>query len=83
MLAFGLNADAAFALLVWHSQRSNRKVHAIAADLMVHVHEDGLSGSGLRLAIDRIFTNGVTPKKRRAISSRPATSNGLPSAGEK
>jgi hypothetical protein len=47
------------------------------------VHEDGLSGSGLRLAIDRIFTNGVTPKKRRAISSRPATSNGLPSAGEK
>jgi ANTAR domain len=78
MLTFGLNADAAFALLVWHSQRSNRKVHAIAADLLAHLHEDGLSGNGLRLAMDRILTNGVTPKKRRAISSRPATSNGLP-----
>jgi hypothetical protein len=82
MLAFGLNADAAFALLVWHSQRSNRKVHAIAADLMVHVCDDALSGNGLRLAMDRILTNGVTPKKRRAISSRPATSNGLPSVGK-
>jgi hypothetical protein len=82
MLAFGLNADAAFALLVWHSQRSNRKVHAIAADLMVHVCDDALSGNGLRLAMDRILTNGLTPKKRRAISSRPATSNGLPSVGK-
>jgi hypothetical protein len=63
MLAFGLNADAAFALLVWHSQRSNRKVHAIAADLMAHLHEDGLSGNGLRLAMDRFLSNGVTPSK--------------------
>jgi hypothetical protein len=63
MLAFGLNADAAFALLVWHSQRSNRKVQAIAADLMAHLHEDGLSGNGLRLAMDRFLNNGVTPSK--------------------
>ena len=75
MLTFGLNADAAFALLVWHSQRSNRKVHAIAADLVAHLHEDGLSRNGLRLAMDRILTNGVTPKKRRALSSPLATSN--------
>jgi hypothetical protein len=80
MLAFGLNADAAFALLVWHSQRSNRKVHAIAADLMVHVCEDALSGNGLRLAMDRILTNGVTPKKRRTLSCPSATSNAPPSA---
>jgi hypothetical protein len=59
MLAFGLNADAAFALLVWHSQRSNRKVHTIAADLLAHLHEAGLSGNGLRLAMDRILNNGV------------------------
>jgi PAS domain-containing protein len=63
MLAFGLNADAAFALLVWHSQRSNRKVHTIAADLLAHLHEAGLSGNGLRLAMDRILNNGVTPSK--------------------
>jgi hypothetical protein len=55
MLAFELNADAAFALLVWHSQRSNRKLHAIAADLLAHLHKDGLSSNNLRLAIDRIL----------------------------
>ena len=79
MLAFGLNADAAFALLVWHSQRSNRKVHAIAAELLAHLHEDGLSGNGLRLAMDRIL-NGVTPNKRRRLSSPPAISNAPQSA---
>ncbi len=75
MLTFGLNADAAFALLVWHSQRSNRKVHAIAADLLSHLHEAGLSRNGLRLAMDRILTNGATPSKPRRLSSPPATSN--------
>jgi len=58
MLTFGLKADAAFALLVWHSQRSNRKVHVIAADLVAHLHGDGLSGNRLRLAMERILTNG-------------------------
>lgn len=71
MLTFGLNVDAAFALLVWHSQRSNRKVHAIAADLVAHLDEDGLSGNGLRLAMERILTNGEAQEKRRA--SAPPT----------
>ena len=71
MLTFGLNADAAFALLVWHSQRSNRKVHAIAADLLAHLHQDGLSSNGLRLAIDRLLNNGEAPKKQPA--SAPPT----------
>ena len=70
MLTFGLNADAAFALLVWNSQRSNRKVHAIAADLVAHLHEDGLSGNGLRLAMERILTNGEAREKRRASGPR-------------
>ena len=71
MLTFGLSADAAFALLTWHSQRSNRKVRAIAADLMAHVHEDELSGQRLRLAMERILTNGEVREKRRA--SAPPT----------
>jgi len=66
MLTFGLTADTAFALLTWHSQRSNRKVHAIAADLMAHVHEDELSGQRLRLTMERILTNGEVRKRRRA-----------------
>ena len=64
MLAFALDADAAFALLVWHSQCSNRKVHTIAADVMAHVQEDELSGQPLRIAIDRILANGKAPRKR-------------------
>ena len=71
MLTFGLNADAAFALLVWHSQRSNRKVHSIAADLLAHLQEDGLSGNRLRLGIDRLLNNGEAPKKHPA--SAPPT----------
>jgi hypothetical protein len=61
MLAFGIDADAAFALLVRHSQRSNRKLHSVAADVMAHVQHDGLSGQSLRLDMDRILTNGRTP----------------------
>lgn len=64
MLTFGLTADAAFALLAWHSKRSNRKVHAIAADLMFRVCKDELSGHRLRLAMDCILTNGETRKRR-------------------
>jgi ANTAR domain len=71
MLTFGLDAEAAFAHLVWHSQRSNRKVHSIAADLLAHLHEDGLGGNGLRLAIDRVLNNGEAPKKQPA--SAPPT----------
>jgi len=71
MLTFGLSEDAAFALLTWHSQRSNRKVRAIAADLMAHAHEDQLSGQRQRLAIERILTNGEAREKRRA--SAPPT----------
>jgi hypothetical protein len=69
MLTFGLSADAAFALLTWHSQRSNRKVHAIAADLMAHVHEHEVSAQRLRLAIERILTNGEAREKRRASAT--------------
>ena len=70
MLTFGLTADAAFALLTWHSQRSNRKVREIAADLMARVHEDELSGQRLRLAMERILTNGEAREKRRAPAPR-------------
>jgi hypothetical protein len=68
MLTFGLTADAAFALLTWHSQRSNRKVREIAADLMAHMHEEELSGQRLRLTMERILTNGQARKGRRAYA---------------
>jgi len=70
MLTFGLSADAAFALLTWHSQRSNRKVREIAADLMARVHEDEFGGQRIRLAMERILTNSEAREKRRA-SAQP------------
>ena len=88
MLTFGLSADAAFALLTWHSQRSNRKVRAIAADLMAHVHEDELSGQRLRLAMERILTNGevresavLPPHQRHAERLASGLTCGLIRAG--
>jgi hypothetical protein len=64
MLAYGLDADAAFALLKRHSQCSNRKLHAIAADVVDQVREDELSSRRLRLALDRILANGHKPDSR-------------------
>ena len=56
MLAYHLDADAAFALLSWHSQHSNRKVHAIAADLVGTLPVDDVSGEKLRNTLDRVLT---------------------------
>jgi ANTAR domain len=49
MLAYHLDdADAAFALLVWHSQQSNRTLHTIADELVARVSADGLVGRDVR-----------------------------------
>lgn len=73
MLAFGLDADAAFALLKWHSQCSNRKLHSIAADLVYHVREDELSGPNLRVALERILASGHKPDSNRAGTIKVST----------
>ena len=72
MLAFGLSTMLAFALLIWHSQRRNSKVRP-SPPTMAHVQEDEFSGHRLRLrlAMERILTNGEAREKRRAYA--PAT----------
>jgi len=61
MLAYHLDADAAFALLCWHSQRSNRKLHAIAATVMAGIVSDGLPSTSLRQALDKMLAGPAEP----------------------
>jgi hypothetical protein len=63
MLAHRIDADAAFALLVWNSQKRNQKVHVIAAEL-VGQFADGLGDCNQRLLIDRVISGqsrGLVP----------------------
>ena len=55
MLAYHLDADAAFALLCWHSQRTNRKLHVVASTVMSGIVSDGLPSTSLRNAIDKLL----------------------------
>ncbi len=55
MFAYQVDADAAFALLVWHSQHSNRKLSSIAASVVTSVSSQALASSDLRTALDRIM----------------------------
>jgi len=55
MLAYHLDADAAFALLCWHSQRTNRKLHLIAATVVAGIASDGLPDTSLRHALDKML----------------------------
>ncbi|GAA3634122.1 ANTAR domain-containing protein [Microlunatus ginsengisoli] len=61
MLAYHIDADAAFALLAWHSQHTNRKVHAIAQSVVATVTTDGLPDTHLRTALDRILAETTDP----------------------
>jgi len=58
MLAYHLDEDAAFALLTWNSQQTNRKLHAVAATLMAAIQADGLPTAGLKVSLDRIMARG-------------------------
>lgn len=55
MLAYHLDEDAAFALLAWNSQQTNRKLHAVAGTLMAAIQADGLPTADLKVSLDRIM----------------------------
>ena len=55
MLAYHLDAAAAFSLLAWHSQHSNRKLHTIASTLMASIASNGLPTTNLRPMLDRVL----------------------------
>ena len=60
MLGYGVDADTAFALLVSHSQLSNRKLHAVAAQLVESIRLQPLA-RGLRETLDFILQRQDSP----------------------
>ncbi len=54
MLVYGLDAEAAFALLSWQSQRSNIKLRDLAGRLVAAVGGDTQASAGLRQRLDEI-----------------------------
>ncbi|MFC5729952.1 MULTISPECIES: PAS and ANTAR domain-containing protein [Nocardioides] len=55
MLAYGLDADAAFAMLRWWSRNRNVKVRELAARLVGVVQEGGIGFADLRLRVDGLL----------------------------
>ena len=56
MLAYDLNADAAFGLLSRHSQNTNRKLYTVASTVMASISADRMPTTSLRGTLDRILT---------------------------
>jgi anti-anti-sigma factor len=54
MLVYGLDADAAFSLLSWQSQRSNIKLRDLAERLVAVVGGDALASAAIRQRLDEI-----------------------------
>ncbi len=54
MLVYGLDADAAFALLSWQSQRENVKLRDLAKRLVAVVAGDSVTSVALRQRLDKV-----------------------------
>ncbi len=74
MLVYGLNAEAAFALLSWQSQRSNIKLRELAERLVAAVGGDAQASATLRQRLDEIVYS-------LPASPRPASPATAPRSG--
>ena len=74
MLAYGLDADAAFAMLRWWSRNRNVKVRDLAARLVGVAQEGGAAFADLRLRVDALLhdlTEEPSNGYRRNMSEHP------------
>ncbi|HWJ67786.1 MAG TPA: PAS and ANTAR domain-containing protein [Nocardioides sp.] len=62
MLGYGLDADAAFAMLKWWSRNRNVKVRAVADRLIQVAREGHVSHPGLRRLLDALLDDLTTPR---------------------
>jgi anti-anti-sigma factor len=76
MLAYGVDAEAAFDLLVWTSQRSNVRVHDLAQRLTVAVADGTVADSDVRAGLESALVEqpdeprpgpGRRPAKRLSV----------------
>jgi hypothetical protein len=69
MLVYGLDAEAAFALLSWQSQHSNIKLRDLADRLVAAVGGDAHASAGIRQRLDEIVYS-LPAAPARAVSGR-------------
>lgn len=55
MLAYGVDADQAFKLLMWRSQQTNTKLRALAAQLVSELSTAAVDNAGLRRHVDHLL----------------------------
>jgi hypothetical protein len=60
MLAYGLNADQAFAMLTWWSSHRNMKVRDLAAQLVATWQSGSATSDELRLRFDSLLDDITT-----------------------
>lgn len=70
MLAYGLNPQAAFALLRWHSQRYNTKLNEIAESLVAVLQRTDRVLPGTRDAMDRLLQD-LSVRGQHTGTTRP------------
>lgn len=65
MMIYGISAERAFDVLVWHSQESNTKVRTIAEHLVEAMRTDLEIPAGLRTAFDHLLLSWPPKKNGR------------------
>lgn len=67
MLAYHLDAQAAFDLLTWHSQHTNRKLHTIAATVVASLTSNGRPATDLTRDLDATLAGVPARTSTRAV----------------
>jgi anti-anti-sigma factor len=73
MLVYGLDAEAAFSLLSWQSQRSNIKLRDLAERLVAVVGGDAYASAAIRQRLDEIVYSLPAGPAGPAAPAAPAT----------
>src|SRR5215207_1124070 len=71
MLAYGVSADAAVALLKWYSQQYNIKLNLVAERLVVRLRDATVTSSGIRRTVDRMMHDAASTEAGTAGPFEP------------
>ena len=83
MLAYGLDADAAFAMLSWQSQHANIKLRDLAGRLVTAVGGDGHVPAGIRQSLDEIvYSLPAAPQAAPSVAAAASSDAGTLGAAQ-
>jgi hypothetical protein len=72
MITYGINSDAAFALLRWHSQHGNIKLRDIATGIADGTNDPGIAELSATEKITRILAGLIGPDPATATADPPS-----------